>query len=167
MVLQEVRSSVFDSFYLPSLNGFRFFSIILFLGEPMLRSYVARNDKRGPCTRVHLVCTRTVSLTSPGVFFAFRGMIHYSASSTLLSIERSTRSILRSTTSAALTSKHNYGKIPENVATFAISWKILETGKSGGGPARAEPPWAGTGQPGAARGTAGPVSRQRPLGNVL
>ena len=65
---------------------------------------------RAGLSRGLLICTRTMSIDIVWCFFTFWGMFHYSASSILLSIERSTRSILRSTTSDASTSKHNYDK---------------------------------------------------------
>ena len=74
-------------------------SFRVFLGEPVLRSYVAKNVTRGACTRVLLGYTRTVSLTSSDVFFAFREMFHYLVlceQQSVIDVTR-TRSILSST----------------------------------------------------------------------
>ena len=83
---------------------------------------------RAGLSRSLLLCTRTVSIDIVLCFFTFWGVFHFSASNTLLSIEKSTRSILRSTTSDGSTSKHNYQK--EKQETSKTSFFAATLGKS-------------------------------------
>ena len=66
------------------------------------------SEERAGLSRGLLRCTRTVSIDIVWCLFTIRGVFQYSASNAMLSIERSMRSILRNTISAASTSKHNY-----------------------------------------------------------